>query len=106
VILYYRVITLQVYQFCSDLRTVIVSGTGQPTAFGQTQLYNILSNTMLTGQLFVCQCTVILHYRVITMQVHQFYSDLRMVFVGGTGRPTAFRHTLLHNIMSDNYLLS
>jgi hypothetical protein len=95
---------MQVRQFCSDLRTVFVGETGRLTAFRQTQLYNIMFNTMLTGQLFVC--TVILHYKVITMQVYQFCSDLRTASVRGMGGPTAFRQTQLFNMMSDNYLLS
>ena len=101
-ILYYRVITMQVCQFCSDLRTVFVGGTGRPTAFRQSQLYNIMFYTMLTGSLFVCN--VILHYRVITMQVHQFYSNLHMAYVGGTKRPMAFQQTQLCNVMSNTIL--
>ena len=47
-----------------------------------------------------------LHYGVIIMQVHQFFSYLRTVFVGGTERLTASFQAQLYNIMSNKELVS
>ena len=95
---------MQVHQYCSDLRTNFVGGIGRPTAFQQARLCNILTNTQLAGKYFVC--TVILYCGVFSIQVRQYCSDLRMVFVSGTGRQTDFLQVRLCNIMSDKQLLS
>jgi len=45
-----------------------------------------------------------LHYGVIIMQVRQFCSDLRAIFVGGTERSTAFQQAQLCSILSNTKL--